>query len=30
MISIWHLMWIVPLTASFGFLIACVVSAGKE
>lgn len=27
MMSIWHLLWIIPLAASFGFVIAAVLSA---
>ena len=29
MISAWNLLWMLPLAASFGFLIAAVLSAGK-
>lgn len=27
MMSIWHLLWIIPLAASFGFVIAAVLAA---
>lgn len=29
MISAWHLFWIIPLAASFGFGVAAVLSASK-
>ena len=30
MISAWHLAWIIPLAASFGLLLAALVSAGRD
>ena len=30
MISIWHLIWIVPLSAAIGFAAAAILSAAKE
>lgn len=30
MMSIWHLLWIIPLASSFGFMIAAILAAGKE
>lgn len=30
MISAFHLLWIVPLSASFGYVIAAVMAAGRE
>ena len=30
MISAWHLMWIVPLSASIGFVLAALATAGKD
>lgn len=30
MISILHLLWIVPLSASLGFMLAALLAAGKE
>lgn len=26
----WHLLWIIPLSASFGFMIAAVMAAAKR
>ena len=30
MISAWHLLWIIPLAACFGFAVAAVLAVGKE
>ena len=30
MISLWHLLWIVPLSVVFGFVIAALLCAAKE
>ena len=29
MISAWHLIWVVPLAAAFGFVVAAVLAAGR-
>lgn len=30
MMSIWHLLWIIPLSAMFGFFIAAMLAMGKD
>lgn len=30
MISAWHLIWIVPLAAAFGFVIGAIMAVGKQ
>lgn len=30
MISVWHLLWIIPACAVFGFLAAVLIAASKE
>lgn len=30
MMSIWHLLWIIPLSATLGFFIAAILAAGKD
>lgn len=30
MISVWHLVWIIPVCAMFGFLIAVLIMVNKE
>lgn len=30
MISVWHLVWIIPVIAMFGFLIAVLIMVNKE
>ena len=30
MISVWHLLWIVPAAACFGFLVAALLAVGKD
>ena len=30
MISVWHLLWITPVIAMFGFLIAVLIMVNKE
>lgn len=30
MISLWHLLWIVPVSAFIGFVLAALLAAGKE
>ena len=30
MISTWHLLWIIPMSASLGFIVAALLSASKE
>ncbi len=29
MMSVWHLLWIVPLSACFGFAVAAMLKAGE-
>lgn len=30
MISVWHLLWIIPVCAMFGFTAAALIAASKE
>lgn len=30
MISVWHLVWIIPVCTMFGFLIAVLIAVSKE
>ena len=30
MISAWHLIWIVPLAAAFGFVLGAIMAVGKR
>lgn len=30
MLSVWHLIWIVPLSAAVGFITAAILSAAKD
>jgi hypothetical protein len=30
MISAWHLIWIVPLVAAFGFVLGAIMAVGKD
>ena len=30
MLSVWHLLWIVPLSAAIGFVAAAILGAAKE